>query len=132
MLNLHAYSSRKLMKFSENIKDLTSCIPALLAFWQNERRKIKNHSLLSSVTPYQLYTCAICFIKHAPLFIFFSVHICSSIRQNENFFFRSDWRQTEDSGIQEVNMRKSVAIVNDVAPFNFKQNPMNLVPKCSF
>ena len=37
---------------------LTSCILALLAFLQNERRKIKSHSLLRSVSSYQLHVCS--------------------------------------------------------------------------
>ena len=82
---------------------LTSCILALLAFLQNERRKIKSHSLLRSVSSYQLYVCSKAYQIHVYLFIFSSIYICFSIRQNDKFLFSFCLSSIEDSRIQEVN-----------------------------
>jgi len=92
------------MPSSRELATLTSCILALLAFLQNERRKIKSHSLLRSVSSYQLYVCSKAYQIHVYLFIFSSIYICFSIRQNDKFLFSFCLSSIEDSRIQEVNI----------------------------
>jgi hypothetical protein len=65
----------------------TSCIPTLLAFLQNEKRKIKKS--LSLAFSHSKSSVCILRVKYVneSLSICFSLHICFSIRQNEKFFF---------------------------------------------